>query len=99
MARTPGRPLSVPPASIAAAWKASTCARLSALSAIWRRPRTGSPWDSVKKDGLPPSSLPKPGGRSRELHQELQPERGKRFLVEGLASLVVGNGETRCGRP
>jgi hypothetical protein len=37
--------------------------------------------------------LAEPGGRSGELHQELEPERRERFLVEGLASLVVGNGE------
>src|SRR4051794_7366816 len=33
------------------------------------------------------------GGRFGELHQELQSERRERFLVEGLASLVVGNGK------
>jgi hypothetical protein len=72
-----GWPLSVPPASIAAAWKAST--RLSALSAMWRRPRTGSPWASMKKDGLPPSSLPNPAAASENSIKSFSPSGASAF--------------------
>jgi hypothetical protein len=46
----------------------------------------------MNSDGLSPS-LPNPAAGLGELHRELQAERRESFLVEGLASLIVGNGE------
>ena len=54
----PGAPLSVPPASSAAAWKSSTVARSGAVKATCTFSVVGSRWSVIQNHGLP--SLPKP---------------------------------------
>jgi hypothetical protein len=50
--------LSVPPASSAAAWKASTVARSGAASATWTLRVVGSRGSAIQKSGI--GGLPKP---------------------------------------
>jgi hypothetical protein len=80
--------LSLPPAAMAASWKASTVARSSAANAIWKA------WLALADPEvrLAPSSEPR--SRDAGFHDQLVAQRGEGLLVEALAPLEIRNGNT-----
>src|SRR4051812_9249749 len=91
MGRSPGGPLSVPPAESAAAWKASTVSRSAASNATCSLPR-GLPLCLDPEDGPPVATEAR--GLAGGLEHDPEPERGQRRLVERPAAAVVGDRES-----
>ena len=84
--RTPGAPLSMPPAASAAAWNASTRRRLERKAMCIGR--SGLSVTVIHRSGLP--RLAQPGG-ARKFHRDRVADRGERRLVEGQRARQILN--------